>query len=53
MTLQINGFWLEERRAGDPAFAAALARGLASFAAFVEARDLAVNASLLRDLIGR
>lgn len=54
MILHINGFWLEEHAPlGDPAFAAALARGLASFAAFVEARDVAINASLLGDLIGQ
>jgi hypothetical protein len=53
MTLQINGFWLEEHAPlGDPAFAVALARGLASLAAFVEARDVAIDAGLLRDLIG-
>ncbi|HSN74269.1 MAG TPA: crosslink repair DNA glycosylase YcaQ family protein [Anaerolineae bacterium] len=53
MTLHVNGFWLEEHApTDDPAFARALARGLTSFAAFVEARELAINAGLLRDLIG-
>ena len=40
-TLWINGFWLEEHApAQDPAFAAALARGLQGFAAFVGARQV-------------
>jgi len=41
MTLIINGFWLEEDTlAGDPSFAEALGRGLARFAAFLEARHV-------------
>jgi hypothetical protein len=40
-TLVINGFWLEEHApAEDPAFAAALARGLMRFAEFLDARQV-------------
>jgi hypothetical protein len=43
--LVINGFWLEEDApAGDPAFGAALARGLARFAAFLDARQIDISA---------
>ncbi|PKN93255.1 MAG: hypothetical protein CVU44_10200 [Chloroflexi bacterium HGW-Chloroflexi-6] len=43
-TLKINGFWLEdEAPAGDPAFADALGKGLARFAAFVGARQVDVS----------
>jgi len=44
-TLVINGFWIEEHAPVDnPAFAAALARGIARFAGFLDARrvDMAV-----------
>ena len=38
-TLAINGFWLEDASLGDqPAFLAALARGLARFASYLDAR---------------
>jgi len=44
-TLAIDGFWLEARETGrDEAFAAALARGLASLARFVEAKRVDVAA---------
>ena len=43
-TLKINGFWLEDNApAGDPAFADALGKGLARFAAFVGARQVDVT----------
>ena len=45
MTLQINGFWLEEDAPiDDPAFANALGKGLARFASFVEARHVNIEA---------
>ncbi|GAB4431392.1 MAG: crosslink repair DNA glycosylase YcaQ [Anaerolineales bacterium] len=45
MTLQINGFWLEEDApVNDPAFADALGKGLACFAAFVEAKAVNLEA---------
>lgn len=44
-TLKINGFWLEDNApASDPAFADALGKGLARFAAFVGARQTDVTA---------
>ncbi len=44
MTLQVKGFWLEEHApVNDPAFADALGKGLASFASFVEARQVDIN----------
>jgi uncharacterized protein YcaQ len=44
-TLIINGFWLEEDApADDPAFADALGKGLARFAAFVGARQTNITA---------
>ena len=44
-TLVINGFWLEDDApADDPAFADALGKGLARFAAFVGARQVDVTA---------
>ncbi len=44
-TLKINGFWLEkEATADDPAFADALGKGLARFAAFIGARQVDVTA---------
>ena len=44
-TLKINGFWLEDNApADDPAFADALGKGLARFAAFVGARQVDVTA---------
>jgi uncharacterized protein YcaQ len=44
MTLQINGFWLEEEASVDsPAFADALGRGLARFANFVEAKQVDIE----------
>ncbi len=44
-TLKTNGFWLEEDApAEDPAFADALGKGLARFAAFVGARQVDVTA---------
>lgn len=43
-TLKINGFWLEDNApADDPAFADALGKGLARFAAFVGARQIDVS----------
>jgi len=37
-TVHINGFWLEDHApVDDPAFAAALGRGLSSIAKFVDA----------------
>ena len=43
-TLKINGFWLEDNApADDPAFADALGKGLARFAAFVGARQVDVT----------
>jgi uncharacterized protein YcaQ len=43
-TLVINGFWLEDDApAADPAFADALGKGLARFAAFVGARQVDVT----------
>ena len=54
MTLHIHGFWLEPHApAGDTHFAAALRRGLDSFAAFVEARTVEIHAPLLEELVGR
>ena len=45
MTLHINGFWLEEAApADDLAFADALGKGLARFAAFVEAKKVDIEA---------
>ena len=45
MTLQVNGFWLEEDApVNDPAFADALGKGLARFANFVEARQVDIEA---------
>jgi len=45
MTLQINGFWLEEHApVNEPAFADALGRGLARFASFVEAQNVDIEA---------
>lgn len=44
MTLQINGFWLEEDAPiDDPAFADALGKGLARFASFVEAKNVDIE----------
>jgi hypothetical protein len=44
-TLVINGFWLEDDApADDPAFADALGKGLARFAAFVGAQQVNVEA---------
>ncbi len=44
MTLHINGFWLEEHApVKDPAFADALGKGLARFAAFVEAKRVDIE----------
>jgi hypothetical protein len=44
MTLQVNGFWLEEHApVADPAFADALGKGLARFAAFVEAKKVDIE----------
>ncbi len=44
-TLKINGFWLEDNApASDPAFADALGKGLARFAAFVGAHQTDVTA---------
>jgi uncharacterized protein YcaQ len=44
MTLQINGFWLEEGApVNDPAFADALGKGLARFASFVEAKKVDIE----------
>lgn len=44
-TLILNGFWLEEHApADDPAFAAALARGLARLAALLAARQVDIGA---------
>ena len=44
MTLRINGFWLEEHvPVKDPAFADALGKGLARFAAFLEARQIDIE----------
>jgi len=44
-TLRINGFWPEDASlADDPAFAAALARGLSRFARFHAARTVALDA---------
>jgi uncharacterized protein YcaQ len=43
-TLVLNGFWLEEHApSDDPAFAAALARGLERFATFLEARRVDIS----------
>jgi uncharacterized protein YcaQ len=43
-TLVINGFWLEDQTiANDPYFAAALARGLAHFMAFLNAQRLDIS----------
>jgi uncharacterized protein YcaQ len=43
-TLLINGFWLEERAPIEsPAFAAALARGLARFAGFLDVRRVNIT----------
>jgi uncharacterized protein YcaQ len=43
-TLIVNGFWLEDDTpADDPAFADALGKGLARFAAFVGARQVDVT----------
>ncbi|HET8630869.1 MAG TPA: crosslink repair DNA glycosylase YcaQ family protein [Thermomicrobiales bacterium] len=54
-TLRINGFWLEEAATGDdPAFAAALGRGLARLASFLAAREVdlaAVAPAALRDTV--
>jgi hypothetical protein len=44
MTLQVNGFWLEDDApAADPAFADALGKGLARFANFVEAKQVDID----------
>jgi hypothetical protein len=44
MTLQVNGFWLEDDApAADPAFADALGKGLARFANFVEAKKVDID----------
>jgi len=44
MTLQVNGFWLEEDAPVDnPAFADALGKGLARFASFVEAKQVDID----------
>ena len=44
MTLQINGFWLEEDApVNDPSFADAFGRGLARFASFVDAKKVDVK----------
>jgi uncharacterized protein YcaQ len=55
-TLRINGFWPEDAAiAADPAFAAALARGLSRFARFHAARavDLdALHPEALRERVG-
>jgi hypothetical protein len=49
-TLVINGFWMEDEATGsDPAFAAALGRGLERLARFVHARHLDL-ARLPKDL---
>lgn len=51
--LHINGFWLEEHApAGDAGFAAALRRGLDSFAAFVGAQTVEIHAPVLEELVG-
>lgn len=53
-TLRINGFWLEDASlADDPAFAAALARGLSRFARFHAARTVALDALHPEDLRAR
>lgn len=55
-TLVINGLWLEDPAlAGDPAFAAALARGMARFMGFHDATKLDVSAvaAPLRKLLRR
>ena len=45
MTLQVNGFWLEEDApVNEPAFADALGKGLARFAFFVEAQQVNLDA---------
>ena len=45
MTLQINGFWLEDDALIEaPAFADALGKGLARFASFVEAEHVNIEA---------
>lgn len=55
-TLILNGFWLEEHAAlDDPAFAAALAKGLVRFAGFLEAKRLdiaAIQPAELRQAVG-
>jgi uncharacterized protein len=44
MTLQVNGFWLEDdAHVADPAFADALGKGLARFANFVEAKQVDIE----------
>jgi hypothetical protein len=44
MTLQVNGFWLEDHApADDPVFADALGKGLARFANFVEAKQVEIS----------
>jgi uncharacterized protein len=44
MTLQVNGFWLEDAApVADPAFADALGKGLARFANFVEAKKVDIE----------
>jgi len=44
MTLQINGFWYEDDApVKDADFASALAKGLARFAEFVEAKRLNIS----------
>jgi len=44
-TLRVMGFWLEDPTlAADPAFAAALQKGLARFAGFLNARSINLDA---------
>jgi hypothetical protein len=44
MTLQVNGFWLEDDGPlNDPSFADALGKGLARFANFVEAKQVDIE----------
>ncbi len=53
-TLRINGFWPEDASlVDDPAFAAALARGLSRFARFHAARTVALDALHPEDLRAR
>ncbi len=56
-TLQINGFWLEDGAPlADPGFVHALARGLLSFARYLRAQSIQIDAitpALLRQEIGK